>query len=290
MSMDLILAPLLALGGSCCFAFGLHFQKIGLRDASPRFGVLIVVTTSAVVFWLFSPFFLNTDYFFTQAFLIFAVIGLIRPALSTTLAATGLKYLGPSLTSGLAGTTPIFSALLAFVILGETLSWGIAIGTAAVVFGLFFTAWRPGGVSQDWPFWAIFLPLSAAFIRSSGHAFTKFGFAEVPSPYFAMLISTTVSAAVLSASFAVSGESATKFKAHHWWFVLAGLSTTLAVTLTNFALFLGELVRLQPIMASTPVWTILISYFIFKNETLTPRTIGTVLIILSGVLCVILFG
>ena len=59
MPIDTLLAPLLALGGSCCFAFGLHFQKIGLRDASPRFGVLIVVTTSAMVFWIFSPFFLT---------------------------------------------------------------------------------------------------------------------------------------------------------------------------------------------------------------------------------------
>src|SRR5258708_30728546 len=125
--------------------------------------------------------------------MMFAIVGIIRPAISTTLAISSMKLMGPTLTSSLTAATPIFGSIFAILILGEQLSLPIAIGTAAVVAGEVSAAWNPRGLKRTWPLWAIALPLGASLIRATGHIVTKYGLLEVDSPSFAVLVGNTVS-------------------------------------------------------------------------------------------------
>ena len=116
--------------------------------------------------------------------------------------------------------------------------------------------------------------------------FIKLGFSEVPSPYFAVLIIYTVSLTVVTASSSVQRRPFPKFKLSHLWFVLAGVVTTCAMALINTALLMGYLVKVQPLIASTPIFTILINYLIFRHETISWRTWVTVALISAGVFMV----
>lgn len=115
------LAPLYGLASAFLFALSNHFTNMGLERSDARSGTLVSIATSAVVYWLLAPFFLESWYWLTTAALMFAIVGIIRPAISTTLAISSIKMMGPTLTSSLTAATPIFGSVFAIIILGERL-------------------------------------------------------------------------------------------------------------------------------------------------------------------------
>ena len=193
------LVPFYGLASALLFALSNHFSHMGLERTDARTGTIVSIATSAIAYWLFAPLFLKGWYWLTAAALLFAAVGIIRPVLSTMLATSSIKLMGPTLTSSLTAVTPIFGAIFAILILGERMSAPIAVGTAAVVAGAMVAAWNPKGLKRTWPLWAIALPLGASLIRATGHIATKYGLMEVESPSFAVLVGNTVSlgAAVL---------------------------------------------------------------------------------------------
>jgi len=278
---------LLALASAFLFALSIQIQNLGLGHADPRSGTLINVGTTAVIYWMLAPFFVEMTYWLTSAAALFALVGLFRPALSTTLAITGVKMLGPTLTSGLAATAPIFAAFFAVILLGESLTWAIAIGTTGIVAGVGVSAFRPGGISRGWPLWALLLPLGAAFFRALGHPIVVIGLKELPSAFFAGLIGYTVSLLVILIAFRVQRR---RFATPSWgcgWFALAGAINGVSVYALNSALKAGQLLTVAPVLASSPAFTIVMSLLVFKRETITWRTLVTIALVVSGVVLVV---
>lgn len=158
-------------------AWGASFiaTKIALRDASPitvvwlRFGMGVILISLAVI--LRKKFVLpsgrDTAYF--------ALLGLIGIAYHQWLQATGLQTAQASTTAWIVATTPIFMAILGWLVLRERLGWvqigGIllaAIGVLVVVSGGDLSALgmdqvgMPGNlyILASAPNWAIFSVLS----------------------------------------------------------------------------------------------------------------------------------
>src|SRR2546423_9617675 len=169
------LVPLYGLASAFLFALSNHFTNMGLERSDARSGTLVSIATSAVVYWLLAPFFLESWYWLTTAALMFAIVGIIRPALSTTLAISSIKMMGPTLTSSLTAVTPIFGAVFAILILGHRLPSPVAIGPAAVVAGAVAAAWHPGGLKRSWPLRAVARPPGAPWSRATGHSVTSDG-------------------------------------------------------------------------------------------------------------------
>jgi drug/metabolite transporter, DME family len=181
MSSLSLLVPFYGLASAFLFALSNHFSNMGLQRSDARSGTLVSIATSAGAYWLLAPCFVKSSYWVTTAAFIFAIVGIIRPALSTTLAISSIKMMGPTLTSTLTAVTPIFGTIFAILLLGEQLSLALAIGTSAVVAGAVVAAWNPQGLGRTWPLWAIALPLGASLIRAIGHIGTKYGLLESPS-------------------------------------------------------------------------------------------------------------
>jgi DME family drug/metabolite transporter len=284
------LVPLYGLASAFLFALSNHFTNMGLERSDARSGTLVSIATSAVAYWVFAPFFLESWYWLTTAALMFAIVGIIRPAISTTLAISSIKMMGPTLTSSLTAATPIFGSIFAILILGEGLSFPIAIGTAAVVAGAIVAAWNPKGFTRAWPLWAIALPLGASLIRATGHIVTKYGLLEVGSPSFAVLVGNTVSLGTAALFFSRERRPLAGASGSNLWFVGAGIANALSVQFLNNALAIGDVVAVVPIVSATPVFTLLMGFFYFGRETITWRTIGTIALIVPGVILVALSG
>src|SRR5215831_20158403 len=236
------LVPFYGLASAFLFALSNHFSNMGLQRSDARSGTLVSIATSAGVYWLLAPCFVKSSYWVTTAALIFAIVGLKRPALSTTLAISSIKMMGPTLTSTLTAVTPIFGTIFAVLLLGEQLSLALAIGTSAVVAGAVVAAWNPQGLGRTWPLWAIALPLGASLIRAIGHIGTKFGLLEVDSPSFAVLVGNTVSLATSLLVFKREVRPLLGVASANLWFVAAGISNALSVQFLNNALAIGEVV------------------------------------------------
>jgi drug/metabolite transporter, DME family len=284
------LAPLYALCSAFLFALSNHFTNIGLEGTDARSGTLVSIAASAAIYWVFAPFFVESWYWLTWACLLFAAVGIIRPSLSSVLATSSIKVMGPTLTSALTAATPLFGAFIAITFLGEHLTVPIAIGTLAVIAGAVVGAWSPQGVKRSWPLWALALPLGASLIRAVGHAVTKTGLVEVPSASFAVMVSNTVSLAVALVAFKVQARPFSGTRTSLLWFLASGIANALSLQFLNSALQVGDLVSVIPIVSATPVFTMVMGYLWFGREIISTRTLVTIALIVPGVILVAVAG
>ena len=279
---------LLALTSAFLFALSIQVQNLGLALVDTRSGVLVNIGVTALMYWVLSPFFIESRFWFTEAALLFAMVGLFRPALSINLSVAGVKLMGPTLTSGLAAIAPIIAAFFAIALLDETITLPIAIGTGGVVAGIVVTAIKPaGGEPRGWPLWAMLLPLGAAFLRAVGYPITMIGFKELPDPFFAGLVSYSVSFLVSLSIFKIKSRTFNCFSTGYGWFALAGMINGISIYSLNTALKLGQLLTVAPIVACSPVFTMLMGLLIFKRETITLRMVLSLSLVVSGIIVVV---
>ena len=261
---------------------------MGVQTMDSRAGTMMSIGTNALIFWLAAPFFIDFSYFLHPAMLIFAALGLIRPAVSANLAVMGLKHLGPTLTTTFSATSPLFGAAFGIIILGEMLTWQIAVGTMGIVFAVLLLSLRGGKVPATWPLWALTLPIGAAIIRSFGHGVTKIGMEYIPDALFAGLVGATVSFFVTFGLWYVRKERP-KINVTHSaprLFLIAGVFFGVAILCLNTALLNGELIEVVPLVAASPIFSMLLSIVVFRREILTLRIVAAVFIVMPSVVLI----
>ncbi len=281
---------LLALTAGFLFACGSQIQNLGVQTLDSRAGTMMSIGTNALIFWIAAPFFIDFSHFVHPAMLIFAALGLIRPAVSANLAVMGIKMLGPTLTTTLSATSPLFGAAFGILILGELLTWQIAVGTMGIILAVLALTRRGGKVPATWPLWALALPIGAAFIRSVGHGVTKVGMEWIPDPLFAGLVGATVSFIVTFTLWARSKDRPTIDLALPGprWFLFAGIFFGVAILCLNTALLNGEVITVVPLVAASPVFSMLLSIFVFRREILSLRIVAAVFIVMPSVVLIAL--
>ncbi len=285
-----ILSPtLLAFTSAFLFAVSVQFQNLGLRYADSRTGTLIQILAATALYWLLTPWFLLSTYWFTSAVLVFAAIGLFRPFLSANLALAGVRHLGPTLATTLASTAPLFAALFAVILLGESLSPPVLTGTVVIVLAITLLTRRPGQSNTAWPLWALLLPLGAAAFRALGHAFTKYGLETVAEPLFAGLVGYTVSLLIAGTTSIASARR--RVLRIHWhpgllWFYIGGTINGIAIWSLNTALGMGSVVTVVPIVSLSPIFSFFLGLLVFRRETFTARIVISILLVVPGVILV----
>ena len=285
---DSFFPVLLSLLSAFLFALGAQFQSLGLVHMDSRSGAAITISTSAMLYLLVSPFFLNLEYLLEPAILIFVLVGLFRPAVSANLALAGLKFLGPTLSSTLTSTAPLFAVGLGIIFLDEVLNFSIGIGTLVIVLAIMMLAKKDGKISSGWPLWALALPIGAAAIRALAHVLTKVGMEEIPDAYLAGLIGFVVSAIVtliIHKSRRVSSTISLKNPGTKW-FIGASACFSLAVLSLNTALYHGQVIQVIPIVAASPIFTLLLSIGIFRQEVITLRIVLAVFMVVPAVMLI----
>ena len=285
---DSFFPVLLSLLSAFLFALGAQFQSLGLVHMDSRSGAAITISTSAMLYLLVSPFFLNLEYLLEPAILIFVLVGLFRPAVSANLALAGLKFLGPTLSSTLTSTAPLFAVGLGIIFLEEVLNFSIAIGTLVIVLAIMMLAKKDGKISSGWPLWALALPIGAAAIRALAHVLTKVGMEEIPDAYLAGLTGFVVSAIVtliIHKSRRVSSTISLKNPGTKW-FIGASACFSLAVLSLNTALYHGQVIQVIPIVAASPIFTLLLSIGIFRQEVITKRIVLAVFMVVPAVMLI----
>ena len=285
---DSFFPVLLSLLSAFLFALGAQFQSLGLAHMDSRSGAAITISTSAMLYLLVSPFFLNLEYLLEPAILIFVLVGLFRPAVSANLALAGLKFLGPTLSSTLTSTAPLFAVGLGIIFLDEVLNFSIGIGTLVIVLAIMMLAKKDGKISSGWPLWALALPIGAAAIRALAHVLTKVGMEEIPDAYLAGLIGFVVSAIVTLIIHKSRRVSSTISLKNHGtkWFIGASACFSLAVLSLNTALYNGQVIQVIPIVAASPIFTLLLSIGIFRQEVITKRIVLAVFMVVPAVMLI----
>ncbi len=283
-----IIAAAIAMAVSINFGIASHIQHIALDHMDAATGTLVNIATTSLIFCALSPLYLDLDTLVTLPILYFAAAGVIVPSLSITFATLSVKTIGPGLTAGLAATSPIFALIIAVIFLGEVITAPILAGTLIVICGVMLIAGtRSGQTTSTWPLWAISLPLVAALARGIAHPLMKLGLTDLPSPLTAGLVSTAVSLIVLSVLRLSSQRGLPPWNRGYLWFALCGVINALGIVGLGIALNIGSVIVVSPLIATTPVFTLLLGYMVFRREVVTwPNVAAIVLIIIGCVLIV----
>lgn len=275
----------LALLAAACFGVAMVFTKAGLRHMDAAAGALVSIPSTAVLYWLLAAFLLDLEGWIAGAVVIFAVVGLFFPAAVTLLVFESNRRMGPTVASGVSSTAPLFATFGAIAFLGESLTLTVVTGTAAIVCGVMALSGEKGDGPRRWPRWMLVLPLLAAGIRGLAQAATKAGLALWANPFAAGLIGYTVSSAtVLAANHALARGRPLAFPRRGIpWFVMAGASNGLAVLMMYHALNAGKVTIVSPIVATYPLFTLVLSALFLREEVITARIVFGVALTVAGV-------
>lgn len=280
-------APLLALVAAACFGSALIVAQFGFRHMTPLAGGTVSVLFTVAVWWALSPLFLDLEGWHLGALALFTVVGLFYPAIVTLLTYESNRQLGPTLTGAVSCTAPLFAVATAVVFLGEQLALPIAAGGAVVVSGLMLLSAR--APMRSAPGWRLVLPLSGAVLRGVAQTLTKLGLTLWPNPFTAALVGYSASAGVMVGASAIAApRGATHLsRAGVLWFMAVGALNGGAVLLMYYALAIGSVSVVSPIVATYPLFTMLFSALFLKTETLSPKAVTGVVLAVAGIAVII---
>ena len=275
---------LLALAAAVLFAFGNQLARGALRYVDSQTAVLWQIGVSVSIYLLAAPFYMESWYWTASVLPLLVVLGCFRPLLSANLGMAGTRVLGPTINATVSGMAPLFGVALGVFLLAETLSWEVALGSVGIVAGVILISWR-GQSSRTWPLVALLLPIGAALVRSLSHAFSKIALEEIPSPFFVALVAYSVSFVLALANQARTGRSGFEAVAPGGvkWLLVTGACYGSAVLVLNTALLHGRLIVVAPIVACTPLFTLLLGAAVFREDAITRRVAIAVLVVVPSV-------
>lgn len=271
------------------FGAALVTTQFGLRHVDALSGARISIPAATTLFWLMSPWIEFSDLHLGAA-AIFAMVGLFFPAAVTLLTFQANHRLGPNIAGTLGGLAPLFAVLGAALLLGETLGFPVLAATLVIIAGTVMLVWRGGNAKLTWPRHALWLPLSAAALRALAQVLSRAGLLLWPNPLAAALVGYTVSAvAIWLAPQQFSRRRAFVMnRGGAWWFFLTGLLNGGAVLAMYFALAGGPVQVVSPIVASYPLFTLILSAIFLRDESPTVRQWAGVLVTVSGVVLLLI--
>lgn len=277
----------LAILGTICFGAGMISARLGLRDTDARTGAAISVPTATVLFVFAAPFAIDAAQFSIDAALIFAAVGLFYPALVTLITFRSNELLGPTVTSAISATAPLFAILAAALLLGEQVPAQAAIAALGVAIGVALLSWQPGMLTNTSVNMlrgrALLWPVGGALLRGLAQTGAKAGLMVWANPFAASLIGYLVSSAtVFSAAHARSGGRRQAGAAGKRWFIATGIINGAAMVLMYSALAQAPVSTVVPIIAAYPLVTVIGSALFLRDERLRPQMIcGAIITVLA---------
>ncbi|HTF14775.1 MAG TPA: DMT family transporter [Burkholderiales bacterium] len=275
----------LALVSSAFLGTAVVLANVGLRYLHPARGALVSIPSTTLLFWLLAVFLFHGEGWNATAFAIFAVVGLIFPALVTFLNFASNRLTGPTVAGTISSTTPLFAVLGAILFLGEPLSPVAAAGTAVIVLGVVALTARGADRPRTWAAWVILLPLAGAAIRGGAQAAVKGGLVLWPDPFVAVLVGYSVSSVMIFAGNRafVPRTGASSDLRGILWFMAVGICNGLGMLAMYAALNAGKVSVVSPLVATYPLFTLALSAVFLREEKFGPRVLLGVALTVAGV-------
>ena len=266
------------------YGTGLVTTYCGLRHMQELAGARVSIPSAALLFWLLSPW-IDWPAWQAQAVAIFALVGLFYPAVVTLLTFAGNRRLGPTVAGTIGSTTPLFAVLGAAAFLGEALGARELVATTSIVLGTMALSRPAAGVTAIPPRSALWMPWSAALLRSIAQVLSKAGLALWPNPFAVALVSYSVSVVIVwtAGAFAPVRSAPAFTRRGVAWFALTGVLNGAAVLSMYYALTTGPVNAVAPVVATYPLFTLALSAALLRQQRLSGRLMGGVVLTVAGI-------
>lgn len=276
------MAERFALLASLCFSISHILIRRGLVTSNAITGSFISLMLSAVTLWLMVPFLIPLSAFWTPAIWYFIAGGIFAPGLGRILSYIGIERIGVARSVPVVNSSPMFASILAVFLVGEVWTLQNFLGTALIILGVVILSAARLRQGQ-WRKMGLFYPLLAAVSFGISTNLRKLGLMMESQPLMAAAVaSATAFLFGLGVLQAQGGWRALALSRQSFgWFVAAGIGNTGSVLLTFYALSLGKVVVVEPLISTNPLLSILLAAIFLKDlEAVTSR-------ILAGAICTV---
>ncbi|MDP2647574.1 MAG: EamA family transporter [Desulfobacterales bacterium] len=271
-------AGLLALLGAISFSFnGIVARRAVIKMMDASFSVLITIAAGMVFFVLIligTGRLSNFASFSWQSYLWFSAAGIIHYILGRWFYLRCVQLVGANIAGIMSRTSPLVAVSMGVFMLGEALTWKLAMGILLIVLGVVLGALSPEtfrggkGLLSGMPRRAFFYGMGTGVTWGASPILVKFGLAGVNAPIAGALVSNLAAFLVLGV-FILSRNSRVTFEGIKagslGLFSLIGLFSALAHLFRFIALSSGPASVVSPIFSTSPVFLLLLS-FLFNRQ------------------------
>jgi len=277
---------LLALSSACLYGVSAITSRRGMAYLEPQVAAIVSIGATALTFLLTSPLWMRAEDWFTVGFWVFALNGLMHPMLSVYCWLEAIQRAGPTVASTLTATAPLFGTATAVAFLGETVTLQLGIGTLAVVLGIAVLSWGPLGVTRMMKI-ALLFATGAAIVRGLNHTVGRFGLELMPNPMMAGFVSASVAFVGSFVLYRVrNGRLPARVPAASLPFMaLTGAIVCGGISCMYSALAVGNVVVVSPLIATYPLFTLLIALAL-GMDVMSRRLVAGVVLVVGGIVAI----
>jgi DME family drug/metabolite transporter len=264
--------------------------RMGMQQSSPLTAACVALFVRTVLFW--SALFLTGGIPEVELLpvLLFILLGVLQTATSL-LQLTGIHRLGAARAEPLRNTYPLWSALIAIVFLREHASQGVLGGTALVVGGIGLISWQRARPGMCYRALDSIFPLLAALFAGVAFPVRRVALSISDEPLFFAAILAIVSFVSLGPYLAIrlKTEKLVWNRRALRKLVLSGCLESGASLLSLIAISMGHVVIVTPIVATTPLWTLILTVIFLRGvEQINARTVTGTFAVMAGTISIIL--
>ena len=279
------MAAFIALGAACAFGLAHILVRRGLIHGSSTTAITINIVSMAAFVWLALGPWGSWEAVSPAGVAWLMLAGAVAPLSSQFLFYASMPRVGVARAASLRNTTPLFASLLAILFLGESWSVTLAGGTIMIIAGATLLSARDSGELLQFRKRDLLLPLGAALLGGLASPMRKYGLSLLPSFPLVVCVTLVGSLAGLGIALSIRGnyKSVELRPRTILWFGLSGVATGCGISLYLFALDLGQVVLVEPLVATSPLFSLLLTHlFLRRHETVTARVVSGALAICAG--------
>ena len=275
-----------ALLASISFALFAVYGWLGLRHSTPLTATVISLAARTITLGIALVLFGGVPDFAKRALVVFIILGLMQTVISL-LTFMGLQKIGTSRSQPLRNSYPLWSTVIAIALMGERASAAVLLGTLLVVAGVVIISWKPEVAPPSYRWWHVVYSMIAGLLAGVAFPLRRYGLTITNEPVFFSFV-----VAIVSLLGAVPYTLWTGAERKLIWhrravidFFLAGFFEALGALLTLIALTTGRVVIVSPIVATTPLFSLMISLiFLRVKERITTVTVlGTMAVVVGTI-------
>lgn len=273
---------------SLCFAIASLLAQRGYHQGAAPWGAWLTIATNAV-FLLGAHFLLSSETrLLVNENLIFVAVGLAVPGVTRVLSFRGIRTMGSSITSTIVNTTPMFSTVLAIVILHERPAPLVLLGVALTVCGLITVSW--GGEKTSYKKTELVYPFLCALLFSMKDIAVRWGLGDgTGQPILAAGIAALTSTVeiFLITRFLYGEKFVWPAPRVCGWFIASGMFTGGSFLFMYVAYSLERVSIVAPLINSYTVFVALLTPVMAREiEILTARKLAGAALVVAGIFAV----
>ncbi|HWO41741.1 MAG TPA: EamA family transporter [Candidatus Eisenbacteria bacterium] len=276
----------IALLAALSYALFTVYGWFGLQYSTPLVATIVSLSARTLTLWSAVALTGGIPEVAPLALWVFIGLGLLQSATSL-LTFVGLQKIGSARSQPLRNTYPLWSALLAVTIMREDAGPTIMAGTLLVVAGVVLISWKPEARPVGYRWSHTLYSLAAGMLAGIAFPLRRYGLTLSNEPVFFAAVVAVVSlwGAVPYVVWSRAGRRAVWHSRGIIHFAASGFFEAMGALLSLIALGSGRVVVVSPIVATTPLWNLLITaMFLRAKDDIHARTItGTAAVVLGTI-------